>query len=209
MAWLQRAETRHYKVYLGHSTDQMSRAWATCLIAETSVRWLWLQMPQATTDGERSLHTEGSQVWKCWRVACLTVALAACYGAGSWAASVSTQAFGRYEIVLQEGVSVVIGEILGTVRRQTGVPDYPLVLSTQERVLELSILGPGNRPIRLASAPLPRSRGTGAGPARFVVERSVRQDETLTLWLRQVRAPQQVGLAVDLRQLERLLEGQR
>ena len=137
------------------------------------------------------------------------MALAAWFGIASSAATVSTHSFGRYEIMLQEGVPVVIGEIMGSVRRQTGLPEYPLVLSTQKRVLELSILGPGNRPIRLASAPLTRSRGTGAETARFIVERSARQDETLTLWLRQVRAPRQVGLAVDLRHLERMLEGQR
>ena len=155
------------------------------------------------------MHTDRSHTLKSRRVACLIMALAACYGLPSWAATVSTQTFGRYEIMLQEGVVVAIGEILGTVRRQTGLPEYPLVLRTQKRVLELSILGPGNRPIHLASAPLPRSRETGAGTARFVVERSARQDETLTLWLRQVRAPRQVGLAIDLRQVERMLEGQR
>jgi hypothetical protein len=137
------------------------------------------------------------------------MALAACYGMASRAATVSTQTFGRYEIVLQEGVPVAIGELLGTVRRQTGLPEYPLVLGTQKRVLELSILGPGNRPIRLASTRLTRSRGTGAGTVQFIVERSARQDEILTLWLRQVSAPRQVGLAVDLRHLERMLEGQR
>jgi hypothetical protein len=37
----------------------------------------------------------------------------------------------------------------------------------------------------------------------------VRQDETLTLWVRQANAPRQVGLVVDLRNLERMLEGPR
>ena len=95
------------------------------------------------------------------------------------------------------------------VRRQTGLPEYPLVLGTQKRVLELSILGPGNRPIRLASTPFTGPGGTGAATKRFLVERSVRQDETLTLWVRQANAPRQLSLAVDLRNLERMLEGPR
>jgi hypothetical protein len=37
----------------------------------------------------------------------------------------------------------------------------------------------------------------------------VRQDATLTLWVRQVNAPRQVSLAIDLRNLERMLEGPR
>ena len=153
------------------------------------------------------MHTEGSHVSRSLRGAYLIMIVATCYGLPSWAATVSTQTFGRYEIVLQEGVPVAIGEILGTVRRQTGLPEYPLVLETQQRVLDLSILGPGNRPIRLASTKFPRPRRTGTGAPRFILERLVRQDETLTLWVRQVRAPRSVSLAVDLRQLERMLEG--
>ena len=155
------------------------------------------------------MHTLGTHPSRYWRLACLITALAAWYGLQVWAATVSTHTFGRYEIIVQEGLPVAIGEILGTVRRQTGLPEYPLVLGTQKRVLELSILGPGNRPIRLASTPFTGPGGTGAATTRFIVERSVRQDETLTLWVRQVNAPRQVSLAVDLRNLERMLEGPR
>jgi hypothetical protein len=155
------------------------------------------------------LHTLGTHPSRHWRLACLVTALAAWYGLQVWAASVSTHTFGRYEIVVQEEVPVAIGEILGMVRRQTGLPEYPLVLGTQKRVLELSILGPGNRPFRLASTAFAGPRGTGAATARFSVERSVRQDETLTLWVRQVNGPRQVSLAIDLRNLERMVEGPR
>ena len=155
------------------------------------------------------MHTLRTHPSHYWRLACLTAALVAWYGMPLWAATVSTQMFGRYEIIVQEGLPVAIGEILGTVRRQTGLPEYPLVLGTQKRVLELSILGPGNRPIRLASTPFTGPSGTGAAKTRFLVERSVRQDETLTLSVRQVTAPRQLSLAVDLRNLERMLEGPR
>ena len=153
--------------------------------------------------------TLGTHPSKYWRLTCLTAALVAWYGLIVWAATVSTQTFGRYEIVVQEGLPVAVGEILGMVRRQTGLPEYPLVLGTQKRVLELSILGPGNRPIRLASRPFTGPGGTGAAAMRFIVERSVRQDETLTLSVRQVNAPRHLSLAVDLRNLERMLEGPR
>lgn len=103
---------------------------------------------------------------------------------------------------------VATGEILGTVRRQTGMPEYPLVLRRQKGALELSILGPGNRPIRLASAPFTGRRRAGAAAARLIVERSVRQDEALILQVRQAKAPGQVSLMVDLRNLQRMLEGQ-
>jgi hypothetical protein len=154
------------------------------------------------------LHTLGIHPARSWRLACFITALAAWYSLQVWAATLSTQTFGRYEIVVQEGLPVAIGEILGTVRRQTGLPEYPLVLGTQTRMLELSILGPGNRPILLASTPF-TGPGAGAATTRFIVERSVRQDETLTLWVRQANAPRQVSLAVDLRNLERMLEGPR
>jgi hypothetical protein len=143
------------------------------------------------------------------RVACLIITVVTWYGVELWAATVSTYQFGRYEIVLLEGTPFATSEILGLVRRQTGLPEYPLILGTQKRVLELSILGPGNRPIRLASAQFTGPAGAGAATARFIVERSVRQGETLTLWLRQARSPGQVSLAVDLRNLERMLEGER
>jgi hypothetical protein len=155
------------------------------------------------------LHTLDTHPARYGRLACFITALAAGYSLQIWAATLSTQTIGRYEIVVQEGLAVAIGEILGIVRRQTGLPEYPLVLGTQKRVLELSILGPGNRPIRLASTPFTGSGGAGAATMRFIVERSVRQDETLTLWVRQANAPRQVSLAVDLRNLERMLEGPR
>jgi hypothetical protein len=152
------------------------------------------------------LHTLCTHLSRYRRTAYLIIALAAWYGLEVWAATVPTYTFGRYEIVLQEGVPVARGEILGMVRRQTGMPEYPLVLRTQKRALELSILGPGNRPIRLASAAF---TGAHAATGRFVVAHSARQDETLTLQVRPANAPQQVSLAVDLQSLERMLEGPR
>jgi hypothetical protein len=155
------------------------------------------------------LHTLGIRPARNRRLACLIAALAAWYGVQGWAATVSTHPFGRQEILIQEGTPVGLGEILGTVRRQSGSPEYPLVLGIQKRVLELSILGPGNRPIRLASTPFTGAGGAGGPATRFIVERSVRQDEGLTLWVRQVNTPRQVGLTVDLRSLERMIEGPR
>ena len=155
------------------------------------------------------MHPLSTYPSRSWRLVCLITALAAWCSLQVWAATVSTNLIGRYEIIVQEGIPVAIGEILGMVRRQTGLPEYPLVLGTQKRVLELSILGPGNRPIRLASTPFTGPGRTGAATTRFIVERSVRQDETLTLSVRQVNAPRQVSLAVDLRNLERMLEGPR
>jgi hypothetical protein len=155
------------------------------------------------------LSTLGTDPSRYRRLTCLITALAAWYGLQVCAATLSTQTFGRYEIIVQEGLPVAIGEILGTVRRQTGLPEYPLVLGTQKRVLELSILGPGNRPIRLASTPFAGRGGAGAATMRLIVERSVRQDQTLTLWVRPVSAQGQVSLVVDLQKLERMLEGPR
>jgi len=155
------------------------------------------------------MHTPRPQPPRYRRIICLLIALTPWYGLDGWAAAVSTHAFGRYEIVLQEGVPVAMGEILGLVRRQTGLPEYPLLLRLQKGVLELSILDPGNRPIGLASTPFKGSPGARAPTARFIVERSVRQDDTLTLRLRQRRLPGEVSLAVNLRQLERMLEGER
>jgi hypothetical protein len=133
----------------------------------------------------------------------------AAYSPELGAASVSTYAFGRYEIVLQEGTPVAIGDIVGTVRRQTGLPEYPLVLGVQAGRLELGILGPGNRPIRLASTAFLGSRGGGAAAAQFIVERSAKENGTLTLSVRQEKATRRLSLAVDLQGLERLLEGPR
>jgi hypothetical protein len=155
------------------------------------------------------LHTVNTCALKSWRLACLTALLVAWYGLPGWAATVTSHTFGRYEIIVQQGLPVAVGEILGLVRRQTGLPEYPLVLGTRTGVLELSILGPGNRPIRLASTPFTTPSGSGAAPRPFIVERSLGQDETYTLWVRQVHASRQVRLAVDLRHLERMLEGPR
>jgi hypothetical protein len=155
------------------------------------------------------VHNHCAHLSKYGRVVYLITTLVAWYCLQTWAATVSTQSFGRYEIMLQEGLPVAVGEILGTVRRQTGLPEYPLVLRTQERMLELSILGPGNRPIRLASTAFTEPSGAGAATGWFSVERSVRQDDTLTLWVRPAKAPRQLSLALDLRNLERMLEGPR
>jgi hypothetical protein len=125
------------------------------------------------------------------------------------AATVSTHAFGRYELLLQEGTPVIMGEILGMVRRQTGLPEYPLMLGVQRGLLALGILGPGNRPIWIASSRFPRSVGAGASTARFIVEGSTRKGEELALQVQRANAPGQVSLSIDLRRLERLLEGER
>jgi hypothetical protein len=142
-------------------------------------------------------------------VLCLIIAVAAGYSLEVRAAAVSTHAFGRYEIILQEGTPVALGEILGTLRRQTGLPEYPLMLGAQKRLLELNVLGPGTRPHRLTSTAFSWPSVARAGPARFMLEHSVRQGEMLTLLLRHASLPVQVSLAVNLRNLERMLEGER
>ena len=155
------------------------------------------------------MHTPRPQPPRSWRIICLLIALTPWCGLHGWAAAVSTHAFGRYEIVLQEGIPVAMGEILGLVRRQTGLPEYPLLLRLQKGVLELSILDPGNRPIPLASTPFNGPHQARAATARFIVERAMRQDETLTLQLHRVSASGKVSLAVNLSRLERMLEGER
>jgi hypothetical protein len=139
----------------------------------------------------------------------MLIALVPWYSLNGWAAAVSTHAFGRYEIVLQEGLPVAMGEVLGLVRRRTGLPEYPLMLNWQKGALQLSILGPGNRPIGLASTSLKRSSGARGSTAQFIVERAVRQNDSLTLQLRRLSAPKNVSLAVNLARLERMLEGER
>ncbi len=52
------------------------------------------------------MHTLGTHPSHYWRLACLTAALVAWYGMPLWAATVSTQMFGRYEIIVQEGLPV-------------------------------------------------------------------------------------------------------
>jgi hypothetical protein len=146
---------------------------------------------------------------RAWRIICMLIALVPWYSLNGWAAAVSTHAFGRYEIILQEGLPVAMGEVLGLVRRQTGLPEYPLMLNWQKGLLQLSILGPGNRPIALASTSLKRPSGAQASTAQFIVERAVRQDDSLTLELHRLSAPKNVSLAVNLARLERMLEGER
>jgi hypothetical protein len=139
----------------------------------------------------------------------LLVVLGFWYGSDGWAAAVSTQVFGRYEILIQEGTPVALGEVLGLVRRQTGLPEYPLMLHWQKGLLQLSILGPGNRPISLSSVALKGSSTARRPTAHFTVVRTRRQDETLTLQLRRTNAPGTIRLAVDLARLGRMLEGER
>jgi hypothetical protein len=142
-------------------------------------------------------------------VLCLIIAVVVWYSPKVWAAVVATHAFGRYEIILQEGTPVALGEILGTLRRQTGSPEYPLMLGAQKRLLELNVLGPGTRPHRLTSTEFSWPSVARAGPARFMLEHSVRLGEMLTLHLRHASLPVRVSLAVNLRNLERMLEGER
>jgi hypothetical protein len=124
------------------------------------------------------------------------------------AATVSTHAFGRYELLLQEGVPVAAGELVGMVRRPTGLPEYPLALSHQRGVLTLNLLGPGHRPHPLATATWRRPTIRGAA-TRFIVERAVREGATLALQVRQAGRTGAVRLVVDLRRVERMLEGER
>jgi hypothetical protein len=170
-----------------------------------------LQALGVLTNGEKSLPKFSRSALMSWRADCFIfiIALVAWYSMELWAAAVSTQQFGRHEIVLQEGTPVAMGEILGIVRRQSGLPEYPLMLGAQKRLLELNILGPGNRPIRLAATEFLWPAVARAGATRFLVERSVREGDRLTLRLRHASLPVQVSLMVNLRQLERMLEGER
>ena len=161
-----------------------------------------------TTENPRASLLFGSHP-KHWQLVGLIIVIVAWCSLEVQAISMSTHAFGRYEILFQEGMPVAMGEIVGLVRRQSGLPEYPLMLAWRRGVLELSILGPGNRPIRLASTPFKRPTGARAPTARFIVEAAVRQDDTLTMQLHQASSPAQVSLAVNLRQLERMLEGER
>lgn len=139
-------------------------------------------------------------------IGCLTVALAS----PTWsAASVSTHPFGRYEILLQEGTPVAMGEFLGLVRRQTGLPEYPLMLSAGKQMLALNLLGPDSRPYRLTATELVWPGVWRTGPVRVIVERSARQGETLAILVRHARLPASASLTIDLQTLTRLLEGER
>ena len=144
-----------------------------------------------------------------WHLAIVLATLGGWYTAGALAATVGVHAFGRYEIVLQEGIPVGVGEILGVVRRQTGLPEYPLMWGVERAALGLNVLGPGNRPLRLASAEGSSPAIAGGGPQRFILARSTRQGEVLVLHVRQANQPRRSVLRIDLRRLERTLEGER
>jgi hypothetical protein len=144
-----------------------------------------------------------------WLLVSLILTTVGWYALEVWAATVSMYPFGRYEIILQEGTPVAVGEILGIMRRQTGRPEYPLMLGAQKRVLELNVLGPGNRPHRLASTEFPWPAVSGAESARFIIQRSSVEGELLTMQFRHASRPVQTRLVVNLRSLERMLEGER
>jgi hypothetical protein len=138
-----------------------------------------------------------------------SVVVALTWGLDLWGATVSTHSFGRYEVLIQEGTTVAIGEILGTVRRQTGRPEYALTLGAQKRELELNILGPGNRPYRLAATAFLWPAVSGARAARLIVESAVMEGDLLTIRFRHASQPVQTRLVVDLQRLQRMLEGER
>ena len=144
-----------------------------------------------------------------WQVALLLATVAVWCPARALAATVTTYPFGRYEMLLQEGSPVAVAEVVGMVRRQTGLPEYPLMLGMEGASLALHLLGPANRPLPLAltNGSWPAS-GRGAA-AMFILERSVRQGDDLVLYVRQVNPVRRARLRVDLSSLERTLEGPR
>jgi hypothetical protein len=145
-----------------------------------------------------------------WQVALLLLAMLAVWCAvGAPAATVAAYPFGRYEMFLQEGAPVAVGEIVGMVRRQTGLPEYPLMFGAERASLALNLLGPANRPLPLASAKGPWSAASRGAAAIFILERSVRQGDALVLYVRQVNPARRAILRVDLSSLERTLEGPR
>lgn len=125
------------------------------------------------------------------------------------AATVSLHPFSRYEILLQEGVPVKVGEILGMVRRQTGRPEYPLMFGADRTRLALNLLGPANRPLTVASAKGSWSTTAHTRLPTFIVERVLKQGDVLVLQVRQVGSRRQIVLPVNLPGLERTLEGER
>ena len=139
----------------------------------------------------------------------LMITMAAWCALAVQAATVSTHQFGRYEIVIQEGTPFAMSEMFGMVRRQTGLPEYPLMLGVQQGLLTLTIPGPGNRPIQLDMTKARSPTGADAAKVPFVVERSVRDGETLSIRLRRATPPRQVSFSVDLGRMERMLEGER
>jgi hypothetical protein len=144
-----------------------------------------------------------------WLLVSLILTTVGWYALELGAGTVSTYPFGRYEMVLQEGTPVAMGEILGIMRRQTGRPEYPVMLGAQKQALELNVLGPGNRPYRLASTAFPWPVRSGTGSARFILQRSSVEGELLTLQFRHASRPLHTRLVVNLRSLERMLEGER
>ena len=128
---------------------------------------------------------------------------------GASAAKALVHPFGRYELLLQEGVPIDTTEMVGMVRRKTGIPDYPLMLGVSGTDLELNLLGPGSRPLRVASARGLTSAPTRKGPRKFVIERSRVRGDGLVVIVRPAGAPQRVTLRIDLPSLERTLEGER
>jgi len=102
-----------------------------------------------------------------------------------------------------------MGEILGMVRRQTGLPEYPLMFGADRRRIELNVFGPGNRPLRLASTEFLWPGVSRAGPARVILEHSAIQGEVLVLRMRHAGRPGHVSLSVNLPLLQRTLEGER
>lgn len=125
------------------------------------------------------------------------------------ASGVSVHPFGRYEMILQEGTPVAMGEILGTIRRRTGLPEYPLMLGARKRALELNVLGPGDRPYRLAATQFSWPATGGAGAARFIIEHSSVDGELLTIQCRHASRPARTRFVIDLDSLQRMLEGER
>ena len=146
---------------------------------------------------------------RCWQVVLLLAVLAIWCAVGAPAATVTTYPFGRYEMLLQEGAPVAVGEIVGMVRRQTGLPEYPLMFGTERASLALNLLGPANRPLPLAVAKGSWPVTGRAAAATFILERSVRQGDALVLYVRQVKPARRATLRVDLSSLERTLEGPR
>lgn len=150
----------------------------------------------------------GKPACACWLLL-LMFMLGEVWAARAIAASVSIHPFGRYEMMLQEGVPIDTGEILGMVRRKTGLPDYPLMWGRGRASLDLNLLGPGNRPIRIASAEGLGPAMGGQGRLRIIIERASVRGESLILDVRLVGRSRRASLRIDLPRLERMLEGER
>lgn len=149
------------------------------------------------------------RVWLPWSIAVIVTIIWGWCAAEALAATLSVHPFGRYEFLLQEREPVDVREIVGMVRRNTGLPEYPLMFGIERARLQLNILGPGNRPLRLVSAKGPSTTAASGGLIRFIVERSVMHGEALELHVRQVGSPQRAILRINLTSLARMLEGER